>query len=111
MLIIQLIYFLEWWCMIFSGGSVVICVCLSGCRHHGRAAVADKSFYLFYSFNCFHHDHNAKIRLGRRDTLEEVTRMRAKGMGHNRAGLQIKCALKKKTHILHVRLYINCSCM
>lgn len=83
--------------MIFSGGSVVICVCLSGCYHHGRAAVAYKSFYLFYSFNCFHHDHNAKIRLGRRDTLEEVTRMRAKGMGHNRARLQIKCALKKKT--------------
>ena len=29
-----------------------------------------------YLFNGFHHDHNAKIRQGRRNAFEEVTRMR-----------------------------------
>ena len=38
--------------------------------------------YLFYLFNRFHHDHNAKIRLGRRNTFEEVTRTRDEGTGH-----------------------------
>ena len=56
-----------------------------------------------YLFNGFHHDHNAKIRQGRRNAFEEVTRMRDKGQRcgtHDRVTLQIKCALKKNTQLL-----------
>ena len=35
-----------------------------------------------YLFNRFHHDQNAKIRLGRRNKFEEIIRTRDEGAEH-----------------------------
>ena len=38
--------------------------------------------YLFYVFNCFHHDYNPKKDEGRKNTFEQDTKTRGEGAGH-----------------------------
>ena len=55
------------------------------------------AIYLFiYLFNRFHQDYNAKMRLEKRNTFEQVTETRDEGAGHaTERGSKLSVPLEK----------------
>ena len=75
-------------------------LCLKLCTWNSAGTTKNHTYLFIYLFNHSHHDYNAKIRLGKKYIWTSHENKRWRCGKHNRARLQIKCALKKNTQIL-----------